>query len=193
MPTLSSRRWLRFGLRTMFTAMTATAVCLALWNSSARTQKDATAAVLVLGGHVTYEHQAATGKFVENATPPGPTWLRSIVGRDWFDTVHGVGLYSANGGSDDQIAATLRGLPDTRSLQLDGSKAGNVTMPRISQMTYLRNLMMCQTVVDDSGLTHLYRLTNLQNLDLRGTKVSPEGVKKLREALPKCNVLYEGL
>ncbi len=40
----------------------------------------------------------------------------------------------------------------------------------------------------DAGLAHLARLTNLQELDLRGTAVTTVGRRKLREALPGCTI-----
>jgi hypothetical protein len=156
--------------------------------SSARQQRAATAAIHALGGSVTYDYQAATGQFVRDATPPGPRWLRFLVGRDWFDSVQGVGLYDCDAATDEEIAASLRGVTDVRSLQLDRSNAGNVTMASIGSMALLRNLMMNGTDVDDAGLTYLYRLTELQNLDLRGTRVTEKGVQKLRETLPDCRI-----
>lgn len=43
-------------------------------------------------------------------------------------------------------------------------------------------------MVADVGLEHVKGLTNLQELDLRGTQVTEEGVKKLQEALPNCKI-----
>jgi hypothetical protein len=182
------RRRLRFSLRTALVLTTLVAACLGIWTSAARRQRAATDAIHALGGTVTYDFQAATGKFVANAIPPGPTWLRSILGRDWFDSVQGVGLYDADGATDKQIAASLLGVPDTRSLQLDGSKAGIETMASISRMKSLRNLMLHRTYVDDRGLPYLYELSSLENLDLRGTRVTEKGLQKLRSALPTCSI-----
>ena len=38
--------------------------------------------------------------------------------------------------------------------------------------------------------TYLKGLGNLQHLDLSGTQVTPEGVKKLQESLPDCEIEY---
>jgi hypothetical protein len=179
---------LQFSLRTALLLTTVIAVFLGFWTSSARRQRAATDAILALGGSVTYDFQAATGTFVADATPRGPIWLRFMVGRDWFDSVYGVGLYDADGASDEQIADSLRGVPDTRSLQLDRSSASIETMASISRMKSLRNLMLFGTAVDDRGLEHLYKLSSLQNLDLRGTRVTKQGVQKLQSALPNCTI-----
>jgi hypothetical protein len=159
MQPLTNCRWLRFSLRWALIITTVIAVWLGLRASSAGRQRSAIAAVQAFGGGVTYDYQAATWKFDPHAVPHGASWLRVLLGPDWFDTVHGVGLYDANGAPDDEIAAALRGVPETRSLQLDRSKAGAATLAAIGRMTSLRNLMMYRTAVDDPSLAHLTKLT----------------------------------
>ncbi len=44
--------------------------------------------------------------------------------------------------------------------------------------------------ITDAGLEHLKGLTNLELLVLGDTQVTDEGIKKLREALPNCNINY---
>ena len=44
------------------------------------------------------------------------------------------------------------------------------------------------TEVTDAGLEHLKGLSELQSLDIHNTKVTDEGVKKLRQALPNCDI-----
>jgi hypothetical protein len=43
--------------------------------------------------------------------------------------------------------------------------------------------------VGDGGLKHLHGLTGLQELDLTGIEVTPEGLADLRRALPKCQIV----
>jgi hypothetical protein len=42
--------------------------------------------------------------------------------------------------------------------------------------------------VTDAGLEHLKALRQLQRLDLKETKVTADGVKKLQQALPNCKI-----
>jgi hypothetical protein len=42
--------------------------------------------------------------------------------------------------------------------------------------------------VNDYGLEHLKELTSLEVIQLGGTKVTNDGVKRLQEALPECKI-----
>ena len=49
-------------------------------------------------------------------------------------------------------------------------------------------LILANTKVTDAGLEHLKNLSKLQWLYLDGTNVTDKGVKKLQQALPKCEI-----
>jgi hypothetical protein len=44
------------------------------------------------------------------------------------------------------------------------------------------------TDITNAGLEHLKGLPNLRSLNLHKTKVTEEGLRQLREALPKCRI-----
>ena len=50
------------------------------------------------------------------------------------------------------------------------------------------SVFLNDTKVTDAGLVHLKGLTKLEQLYLRGTKVTPAGVKKLQQALANCRI-----
>ena len=57
----------------------------------ARQQQTAVAAIRKLGGFVTYDYQFdSQGRDVPNAAPPGPAWMHSLLGDDFFRSVYGV-------------------------------------------------------------------------------------------------------
>ncbi len=57
----------------------------------ARQQQTAVSAIQRLGGFVTYDYEFdSQGRDVPNAAPPGPAWLRSLLGDDFFRNAYGV-------------------------------------------------------------------------------------------------------
>lgn len=82
----------------------------------------------------------------------------------------------------------LRGLKDLWLLNVSGTQVSDTGLEQLEGLTNLKSLYLCRTRVSDAGLAHLTGLVNLKKLDLRGTQVTDEGVKKLQEALPKCEI-----
>ncbi len=117
----------------------------------------ATEAIQALGGTVEYDYQR------QSRNPPGPPWLRHLLGEDFFVNVVSVSLDSLS-----VTDADLEHLTTLRQLQAVGLSGTQVT---------------------DAGLERLKGLTQLRELDLKSTKVTDEGVKKFQQALPKCKVI----
>ena len=82
----------------------------------------------------------------------------------------------------------LEGLSNLESLVLGGNEIGDAGLAHLKGLKNLRSLDLWGTNVSDAGLEHLKGLTKLQWLDLGRTKVTSSGVKKLRQALPDCNI-----
>jgi Leucine Rich repeat len=57
-------------------------------------------------------------------------------------------------------------------------------LKHLSRMTQLETLDLRETKITDAGLTQLYGLQRLQTLGLQATKVTPAGIQQLRKALP---------
>ena len=64
-------------------------------------------------------------------------------------------------------------------------------------LVHLRNLKALETLdlrrnpdITDAGLVHLEGLSNLKQLYLIGTGVTPAGVSKLQQKLPKTKIAY---
>ena len=107
----SSRRWLRFSLRTFIILITCACVWLAVISQRARNQRrsiqellkfnaptqfvDATGNTIPLPFPVTiqYDYQIPDDlNFDEDAEPPGPRWLRDQLGLDYFASVTSVNV-----------------------------------------------------------------------------------------------------
>ena len=137
----------------------ADALTLALTVNSARKQREAVAAIKALGGGIAYEHEY----YSPRQEPPGPEWLRELVGEEYFFTIIIVLLHSTT--------VTDEGLEHLQGL------------------TSLQHLNLNSTKVTDEGLEHLKGLTNLEYLSLYDTKVTDEGENKLQKALPNCEII----
>jgi hypothetical protein len=61
----------------------------------------------------------------------------------------------------------------------------------LSGAAHLRELGLDHTEVTDAAVPLLVPLAGLKSLDLYHTKISQEGVKRVREALPECRVVWE--
>ncbi len=152
--TKPKRRFLRFSVRTLLIVLTIFCVALGWKVERARKQREAVAWVDEMGGSVSYDYE------VDGVLkPPGPKWLRNLLGIDYFDDVVGVGFGT--------------------------TQVSDVTP--LSGLTSLRALDLHSTQVSD--ITPLSGLTSLQALDLHGTQVSEEAVEQLKRALPECTMV----
>jgi hypothetical protein len=209
-PLRARRRWLRFSLRTLMIGITL--FCLAAGNvsSKAMRQKRAVERLKALRAVAVYYDYQLDDKLkphpVEPAAP-GPNWLRSLIGVDYFATVSFVGV---NVGTDEFLEAAgdlshlrnvriacdskisdrawknLKGLTELESLYLRG--IDDIGMANLSGLLQLRTLHVDSPGVTDAGLASLKGLNGLRTLELWQTHASGAGVKELRSALPQCKI-----
>ncbi|MBC8875686.1 MAG: hypothetical protein H8E44_40180 [Planctomycetes bacterium] len=74
------------------------------------------------------------------------------------------------------------------SLLLDGCRVTDEACARLSALANLEQLNLRTTEITDAALMHLTSLAQLDELNLHNTQVTDEGVKKLKQALPKLRV-----
>jgi Flp pilus assembly protein TadD len=115
----------------------------------------------------------------------------------------------------DADLARLSGLPDLDTLNLGGAGIDGSGLAHLRSSGKLKWLSLECTRVDDAGLAHLMgfpdltylnllstpvtdasvevllKLTRLETVIVSGTKVTPEGVARLRKAVPSCRVVAE--
>jgi Leucine-rich repeat (LRR) protein len=109
----------------------------------------------------------------------------------------------------------LKGLTDLEALELSRTKVTDKGLEHLIVFTklqrldlggtgvtdkgleHLKGLTRLETLslenargVSDLGLVHLKGLTNLRKLNLVGTKVTDAGVRDLRQALPKVEIIH---
>ena len=83
----------------------------------------------------------------------------------------------------------LAHLTSLQSLSLERTHVS--VLDPLAHLTSLRHLWLDDTEVSD--LTPLVALTSLQNIDIERTRVSERSVRRLHEALPSCNITYQGI
>ena len=120
------RRYLTFSLRTLFILLTALAVWLGVVVNRAREQREAVEAMEAMGAEVYYDWQvqhtvdAVTQhnlwSFDIEAVPPGPNWLRSLIGDEYFQDVDVVYLDKLS--PDVDILTTIPHLRQFRKMKV---------------------------------------------------------------------------
>jgi len=169
------RRFFRYSLRTLFVVVTVACILMGTVAKRARDRKLAVEAILEMGGVVTYEHEDSNSP----TEPPGPVWLRQIVGDEYFFIVDHVGLGSRK--AKDLSLAPISRLTELRSLSLIGPEITADGLVHLRGLTNLWNLSFTATQVTDEGLVHLEGLTELGWLALMETETTDEGLGHLKD------------
>jgi hypothetical protein len=209
------RRWLRFSLRALLVFVLLLSVPLGwfAWRiQKAGKQREAVAAILEAGGRVGYDYELTDqGAWKRVAEPATPHWLLKLLGYDFFFDVAFADCHCTELGDDfaclnrltelktlslcaagigDNDLMHLREMSKLERLRLSRTQISDVSLQHLAGLTRLTKLYLDDTQISDAGLEHLKGLTNLAVLDLEDTQVTSDGVKKLREALPNCEIRY---
>jgi len=230
-----SRRWLQYSLRSLLLLTLLLSLAMGWLANRAITQRRAVRQILEVGGTVRYGYQFAeemhgldtylTGgpqyvlvkgertRFVPDAEPPGPEWLRELIGIDYLDNVVRVELRDndrahtalmhigalrkvwfvdlTNTPVGDEQLAYLAELPALRTLKLADTKVTDAGLQHLKNLHRLEWLDVSRTGVTDAGLEHLRALPSLREIDLLGTRVSEKGVTDLQRALPGAMIIWQ--
>jgi Leucine-rich repeat (LRR) protein len=77
-----------------------------------------------------------------------------------------------------------------KRLNLDDTSVGDAAIPYVAQIPTLEFLHLGKTAITDQGLAGLKSLTNLKDLILTDTGLSPSAVEQLQKALPKTKIKF---
>ena len=160
------RRWSRYTLQgTLLLALLLAIPCswLAVKMERAERQLAVVEEFENLGGVVWYDYQFDRADIpnAEQAEPPGPPWLRRLLGDDFFTNV--------------------------TKLDLMQTEIGDAALNDLEVLSELQSLSLGERV-SDAGLAHLRGLAQLQTLDLRKTQVTDAGIQGLQKSLPNCKI-----
>ena len=87
-PPKRKRRWFRFSLKMFVVVLTVFCVWLGLLVHRVNKQKEAVQWVKDQGGAVFYDFEwNVEGGQIDDPQPPGPDWLRELIGVDYFADV----------------------------------------------------------------------------------------------------------
>ena len=158
------RRWFQFRLRTLLIAILVLSLPLSWFAArmrKAKRQREAVEAIEKAGGHT----GSSFHDFIARASTREPerTWLRRLLGDDFFDPVSQA--YLSKNTSDNDLE-------------------------HLNALTRLRILDLRDSQVTDAGLEHLKGMPNLRWLYLQDTYVTDQGIKKLQQALPNCKIAH---
>ena len=161
-------RRFQFSIRSLLLLVIVVAVpCswLAVEMKKVRKETDVVEAIVGSGGDVLYEYQTVLYEDSVHKSgspvigePPSFSWLRNLLGQNWFHNVTTVFIYSDNG------LECLKELPQLEKAYAVGSQ------------------------VTDRGLQKVETSGRLRKLYLSDSKVTAEGVAKLQQALPNCKI-----
>jgi hypothetical protein len=139
-------------------------------------------AVMGLGGEVTVHQIYRRGSrlFKVDHLPQEPYWLVSI-------------NLAYTPARDDDLRAldglNLRALSDVNVSACDSITGEGFRYLRGAPN--LKEVHAAKTDFNDAGLEQLAQFRRLEKVDLRGTKVTPAGVKRFKDAVRGCNVLTD--
>lgn len=190
--TRKRRRWFQFRLRTLL-ILVALCALLSAWVSGplrrAHRQRMAVERLTELGAAVTYDYQEGDSAVAE---PPGPNWLRELLGVDCFANVVGVETGCSKAGSSAAPSASLKcnefelfkNFPELTRLSIDGDGATDESLGFLTAIPKLRSLKIDGQIADE-GLRRIAQCKQIRELTFG------QHVQVLESGLAKLAVLNE--
>lgn len=168
------RPWLRYSLRGLFLVMTILCVWLAILFNQARRQRRAVKAIADTGGVVAFDHHFRQKS--KDAQPPGPAWLRRLIGDELFRTPQHVDL-RGDKITDEFLAEHLPGLRGVQFLSIDSPHVSDAPLVDIAKLESVHMVSRRCPRVTDAGLEHLARMPQLTALELECPQVTDSGME----------------
>ncbi len=88
----------------------------------------------------------------------------------------------------DEALGKLESLTELRELDLALTGLGDEGMKKLSALTNLESLDISSTLVSDKSVEAICKLKSLTYLDPQKSAMTPEGMEKIRDALPACSI-----
>jgi internalin A len=173
-------RWSRFSLHTLL-VLSVMFVTSFGWLGSilvrVREQRRIVSRIESLGGRVVYDYEV--GKRPDQSSPPGPGWIRKMIGDDAFAFVERVILTVTDSKAANQDCALLIRLPRLKTLHLGGQSVSDECMRSIASIPAIAELQLAETPVSRSGLSELAAAKELHSLTLWGSNFDDDAMAGL--------------
>jgi hypothetical protein len=189
-PPIRKRRWYQFSLRSLMILTLVIAVPCALLGRRIEWKRRERAAVKTLAkqGSVRYDYQSRENGGLKSE-PPGPKWLRGILGDDFFAEATVFYSEASREQSDlPRLKDALEALPRLKEVDMCAINFRDADLACFEELTQIETLdLMASTEITDAGLTHFKRLTALKYLHVGG-QFSGAAISELQKALPNCEI-----
>ncbi|HMC11176.1 MAG TPA: hypothetical protein VKH44_07790 [Pirellulaceae bacterium] len=146
--------WFRFSLRTLALAITGLCIWFGILAARAHRQHAAVTAIRAAGGTIVSDYQN------ESKEPPGPTWLRRLIGDDFFCSPTYV-MVAGDSATDELIEQHISALSRLQVLGIGSTKVTDKSLSYIAQLSELRELVLNCPQITAAGLQQLANLTSL--------------------------------
>lgn len=91
----------------------------------------------------------------------------------------------------DAALVYLSGLKELRRLGLRGTLVSDAGMANLAPLVQLEFLDIAETAVGDQGLKAIGTLNRLEYLDVSRSRVTANGIRELKNRLPKARIIWE--
>jgi hypothetical protein len=154
----TQRRAFRFTIRTLLVLIAVLAVVLAVYVNGANRQRRAVAKLQELHVSVQYDYQLSRSN-----EPPGPAWLRDLLGIDYFDNVVDVG---GSARIRDKDLAILHEFPRLCMVDLSSWHVSGASLVQLCGLPELAHISLGPFNATDEALAVLGTLTQLNSLSV---------------------------
>lgn len=184
----------RFTLRALMLAVLVIGLVLAWRVDKAHRQRDAVATIREYGGFVFYDWEnkfdTMNGMWLptHRRSPPGPAWLRRMLGDEYFQEVAFANLVDYKGAwaghpQADRKAAELmvrlKSLPHLKRLYISGKQVNEDSLDIIGSLADLETLAMWDAPVSDAGMRSVGGLKNLRSLVIQNAGLTDADLRHL--------------
>jgi hypothetical protein len=179
------RHWYQFSLKALMVLMVVVAVSCGWvkWKLDGKQrERGALAELNKIGGNFNYDWQ-----YAGQSAPPGPVWVRKLLGDDFFSKV--VLIQIEGDHVTDDWLLHLEPLTGLEHVYLKCPRITDDGLSHLSRLN-LRELNLEGSRVTDVSLVSLQNFTQLSYLNLSGTGVTNSGITQLQQALPNCQIVH---